>query len=120
MLFDQYLIVIYFINYILIVFYLWLKCKFFSFYILTKHINDQLLTQQFVFRNFVHKYKRMLVKQMVTESEAYIITLLTTLKHLKDETYNKTSQNLYSILSTYINDNIIERYECRMYLCYMY
>lgn len=94
--------------------------QFFSFFMLTKHINDQLLTQLPVFRNFVHKYKRMLVKQMVTESEAYIITLLTTLKHLKDETHDNTSQNLYSILSTYINDNVIERYKCCMYLCYMY
>lgn len=92
----------------------------FSFYMLTKHIYDQLLTQQSVFRNFVHKYKRMLVKQMITESEAYIITLLTTLKHLKDGTYDKTSQNLYSVLSTYINDNVIERYKCCMYLCYMH
>lgn len=53
----------------------------------------------------------MLVKQMVTESEAYIVTLLTTLKHIKGESYDKTSQNLYSVLSTYINDNVIERYK---------
>lgn len=50
----------------------------------------------------------MLVKQMITESEAYAIILITTLKFVKGETYKNISQELYNILSNYIN-NVIER-----------
>lgn len=51
----------------------------------------------------------MLVKQMLTESEAYIIALMTTLKISKNELYEKTSNELHKIISTHINNNIIER-----------
>lgn len=49
------------------------------------------------------------MKQMLTESEAYIIALLTTLKVSKNELYEKTSNEWYKIISTHINNNIIER-----------
>lgn len=52
----------------------------------------------------------MLLKQMVTESEAYIIILVSTLKFCDSKTYEKTTKELYNILSTFINNNIIERY----------
>lgn len=55
------------------------------------------------------KYKRLLVKQMLTESEAYIIMIMTTLKTYKNELYEKVSHEMYNVISTYIN-NIIDRY----------
>lgn len=52
----------------------------------------------------------MLIKQMLTESEAHIIAFMTTLKTVRSELYEKTCQDVYNIISTYINNNIIERY----------
>jgi len=52
----------------------------------------------------------MLVKQMLTESEAYKIAFLTTLNIFKNELYEKTVQDLHIFISTYINNDIIERY----------
>jgi len=49
------------------------------------------------------------MKQMVTESEAYIITFMTTIKFFKRDVYEKTSQHLYNVISTHINNNIIKR-----------
>lgn len=60
-------------------------------------------------RSFVQKYKRMLGKQMLTESEAYIIAFMTTLNVFKNEIYEKTTHEIHNVISTYIN-NIIERY----------
>ncbi|XP_029343154.1 uncharacterized protein LOC100569014 isoform X2 [Acyrthosiphon pisum] len=57
---------------------------------------------------FVQKYSRMLMKQMLTESEAYLFTYMTTLKTLKTEVYEKTSNELFNVISTHINNNIIE------------
>lgn len=50
----------------------------------------------------------MLLKQMLTESEAFIIVLMTTLKIFQNEIYEKTFQEIYHIISTRIN-NIIEK-----------
>jgi len=52
----------------------------------------------------------MFVKQMLTESEAYIIAFMTTLNIFKNELYEKTAQELHIFISTYINNDIIERY----------
>ncbi|VVC24570.1 PKD/REJ-like domain [Cinara cedri] len=57
--------------------------------------------------SFIQKYKRMLIKQMLTESEAYIIAFMTTLNIFKTEVYEKTTHEIHNVLSTYIN-NIIE------------
>jgi len=52
----------------------------------------------------------MLVKQMLTESEAYMFIYMTTLKTFKNEVYEKTSNELFNLISMYINNDIIERY----------
>ncbi|KAL5243643.1 hypothetical protein ACI65C_011053 [Semiaphis heraclei] len=57
---------------------------------------------------FVQKYNRMLKKQMLTESEAYLFTYMTTLKTFKTEVYEKTSNELFNFISTHINNDIIE------------
>ncbi|KAL4120652.1 hypothetical protein QTP88_013303 [Uroleucon formosanum] len=57
---------------------------------------------------FVQKYGRMLMKQMLTESEAYLFTYMTTLKTFKTEVYEKTSNELFNVISTHINSDIIE------------
>lgn len=46
---------------------------------------------------------------MITESEAYIISVMTTLKTFGNDIYEKTSKEIYNFISTYINNNIIER-----------
>lgn len=56
----------------------------------------------------------MLVKQMLTESEAYIITFMITKSIFKTEDYGKIIHELHNIISTYIN-NIIERYKRHFY-----
>jgi len=56
----------------------------------------------------------MLVRQMLTESEAYIIAFMTTLKILENEQYEKTSQELHVVISTYIKNDIIEKYVERL------
>jgi len=61
-------------------------------------------------RYFEQKYKRMLVKQMLTESEAYMFTYMITLKTFKIEVYEKTSNELFNLISLYINNDIMERY----------
>ncbi|XP_022176658.1 uncharacterized protein LOC111038034 isoform X2 [Myzus persicae] len=57
---------------------------------------------------FVQKYSRMLMKQMLTESEAYLFTYMTTLKSLKTEVYEKTANEIFNVISTHINNDIIE------------
>ncbi|XP_060835068.1 uncharacterized protein LOC132918035 [Rhopalosiphum padi] len=57
---------------------------------------------------FEQKYRRMLVKQMLTESEAYMFIYMTTLKTFKNEVYEKTSNELFNLISMYINNDIIE------------
>lgn len=52
----------------------------------------------------------MLMKQMLTESEAYLFTYMTTLKTFKTEIYEKTSNELFNVISTHINNDIIEKY----------
>jgi len=52
----------------------------------------------------------MLMKQMLTESEAYLFTYMITLKTFKTEVYEKTSNELFNVISTNINNDIIERY----------
>jgi len=52
----------------------------------------------------------MLMKQMLTESEAYLFTYMTTLKTFKTEVYEKTSNELFNVISTHINNDIIEKY----------
>lgn len=51
----------------------------------------------------------MLVKQMLTESEAYIFTYMTTLKTFKTDVYEQTSNELFNVISTYINNDVIEK-----------
>lgn len=50
------------------------------------------------------------MKQMLTESEAYLFTYMTTLKSLKTEVYEKTANEIFNVISTHINNDIIERY----------
>lgn len=64
----------------------------------------------FAHRYFVKKYRQLLVKQMLTESEAYTIVFMTTLNIFKDELYEKTAHKLFNVISTHINNDIIERY----------
>jgi len=52
----------------------------------------------------------MLMKQMLTESEAYLFSYMTTLKTFKTEVYEKTSNELFNVISAHINNDIIERY----------
>lgn len=47
---------------------------------------------------------------MLTESEAYMFIYMTTLKTFKNEVYEKTSNELFNLISMYINNDIIERY----------
>lgn len=58
----------------------------------------------------------MLVKQMLIESETYVIALMTTLKTFNNELYERTSQELHIVISTHINNDIIERYLLRRLL----
>lgn len=58
----------------------------------------------------------MLMKQMLTESEAYIFTFMTTLNTFKTEVYEKASNELFNVISTHINNDIIERYTA--YYCF--
>lgn len=57
----------------------------------------------------IQKITQLLVKQMMTEFEAYVIIIMTTIKTFENRTYKKISQEIYNLISTEIN-NIIERY----------
>lgn len=48
---------------------------------------------------------------MLTESEAYTIVFMTTLNIFKHDLYEKTAHKLFDVISTHINNDIIERYD---------